>query len=124
MRKATQRHIVLSGNRIDYNVVVSKTIHQSRLRVGPSGVEVIQPVGIGEQETSTFLRRNEKWVLAQLERVSSIRALRRPTRRKPGVILYRGESTPVRLEIANTKRVSKKVPIGEAVFRRDGWGWS
>ena len=103
MRKLTQGRIVLSGNRIDYDIVISKTTHQSRLRVGPGGVEVIQPVGVGEEEASAFLRRNESWVLAQLERVSSIGALIRPTRHQPSEILYRGESTPVRLEITKTK---------------------
>lgn len=53
-----------------------------------------------------FLHRNENWVLAQLERVSSLRALRRPARRRPGEILYRGESTPVRVEVAETKAVA------------------
>ena len=103
MRVSTQRRIVLSGNCVDYDVVISKAAHQSRLRVGPGGVEVIQPVGAGEEEASAFLRRNESWVVAQLERVSSLRALRRPAGRQPGEILYRGESTPVRVEIAETK---------------------
>ena len=120
MRKSTQSRIVLSGNRIDYDIVVSNTTHQSRLRVGPGGVEVIQPVGVGEEEASTFLRRNENWVLAQLERVSSMRTLRRPTRRQPGEILYRGESTSVRLEIANTRARGNLVrwSDGEIIVRR------
>ena len=59
-------------------------------------------------------------MLAQLERVSSMRTLRRPTRRQPGEILYRGESTPVRLEIANTKARGNLVRWGdgEIVVRR------
>ena len=120
MRKSTQRRIVLSGNRIDYDLIVSKTTHQARLRVGPGGVEVIQPVGVGEEEASAFLRRNEKWVFAQLERVSSMRTLRRTTRRQPGKILYRGELTPVRLEIANTKARGNLVrwSDGEIIIRR------
>ena len=120
MRKSTQRRIVLSGNPIDYDVVVSKTTQQARLRVGPSGVEVIQPTGVGEEEASAFLRRNENWVLAQLERMSSMRALRRTTRRQPGEIMYRGESTPVHLEIANTKTRGNLVrwSDGEIIVRR------
>ena len=120
MRKSTQRRIVLSGNRIDYDVVVFKTAHQSRLRVGPGGVEVIQPVGVGEEEASTFLRRNENWVLTQLERVSSMRTFRRPTRHQSGEILYRGELTPVRLEIADTKALGNLVrwSDGEITIRR------
>ena len=120
MRATTQRRIELGGNCIDYDVVVSKAARQSRLRVGPGGVEVIQPVGVGEEETSTFLRRNESWVLAQLERVSSLRALRRPARRQTGEILYRGESTPVRVEIADTKALGNLVrwSEGKIIVRR------
>ena len=120
MRSSTQRRIVLRGNSVDYDVVASKDARQSRLRVGPGGVEVIQPVGVGEEEASTFLRRNESWVLAQLERVSSLRALRQPVRRQPGEILYRGESTPVRVEIAETKARGNLVrwSEGEIIVRR------
>ena len=120
MRKSAQRRILLSGNRVDYDLIVTKTTHQSRIRVGPSGVEVIQPVGVGAEAASTLLRRNESWVLSQLERVSSLRALRRPPSRQPGEILYRGESTPVRLEFANTKARGNLVrwSDGEIVVRR------
>ena len=120
MRATTQRRIVLGGNCVDYDVVVSKAARQFRLRVGPGGVEVIQPVGVGEEETSAFLRRNESWVLAQLERVSSLRALRRPARRQPGEILYRGESTQVRVEVAETKARGNLVQWseGEIIVRR------
>ena len=42
-------------------------------------------------------------MLAQLKRVSSLTALRQPTRRQSGETRYRGESTPVRVEIVETK---------------------
>ena len=103
MRSSTQRHILLGSSFVDYDVVVSKAARQSRLRVGPGGVEVIQPVGVGEEEVSAFLRRNESWVLAQLARVSSLSALRRPKPPQTGEILYRGESTPVRVVFTDTK---------------------
>ena len=120
MRARTQRHIVLRGNSLGYDVVVSRAARQSRLRVGPGGVEVIQPVGVGEEEVSAFIRRNESWVLAQLERVSSLRALRRPEQRPTGEILYRGESTPVRVEISETKARGNLVrwSEGEIIVRR------
>ena len=120
MRAVIQRRIELRGICVDYEVVVSKAARQSRIRVGPGGVEVIQPVGVGEEEESTFLQRNESWVLAQLERVSSLPALRQPARRQSGDILYRGESTPVRVEIAETKARGNLVlwSEGEIVVRR------
>lgn len=120
MKAVTQQRIVLRGNRVDYAVVVSKGARQSRIRVGPGGVEVVQPVGASDVDVSTFLRRNESWVLAQLDRVASLRALRRPVLRQSGEILYRGELTPVRVEFVDTKARGNRVvwSDGEIVVRR------
>ena len=125
MRAKTQRHTVLRGNCVDYDVVISKAARQSRIRVGPGGIEVIQPVGDGEEDASAFLRRNENWVLAQLERVSSLPALRRPMRRQPSETLFRGESTPVRIEIAEMKARGNLVrwSEGEIIVRRGLENW-
>ena len=120
MKAVTQQRIVLRGSRVDYDVVVSKGAQQTRIRVGPGGVEVVQPAGASDGDVSAFLRRNESWVLAQLDRVASLRALRRPVRRQSGEILYRGESTPVRVECIDTKARGNRVEWsdGEIVVRR------
>ena len=120
MKAVTQQRIVLGGNRVDYDVVVSRAARQTRIRVGPGGVEVVQPVGASGRDVSAFLRRNESWVLAQLDRVASLPALRRPVRRQSGEILYRGERTPVRVEFVDTKARGNRVVLseGEIVVRR------
>ena len=120
MKAATQQRIVLRGNRVDYDVVISKGARQSRIRVGPGGVEVVQPAGASDGDVSALLRRNESWVLAQLDRVASLRGVRRPVRRQSGEILYRGESTPVRVEFVDTKARGNRVAWneGEIVVRR------
>ena len=105
---------MLRGSQVDYDVVVSKGARQTRVRVGPGGVEVVQPVGARDEDASAFLRRNESWVLAQLGRVTSLRALRRSVRRRCGEILYRGELTPVRVEFVDTRA------RGNCVSWRDG----
>ena len=120
MNTVTQHQIVLRGSRVDYNVVASNGARQTRVRVGPGGVEVVKPAHESDGEVSAFLRRNESWVLAQLNRVASLRALRRPLRRKSDEILYRGELTPVRVEFVNTKARGNRVAWsdGEIVVRR------
>ena len=120
MKAATQQRIVLRDNRVDYDVVISKGARQSRIRVGPGGVEVVQPAGASDGDVSALLRRNESWVLAQLDRVASLRGVRRPVRRQSGEILYRGESTPVRVEFVDTKARGNRVAWneGEIVVRR------
>ncbi len=78
------------------------------------------PVGASGRDVSGFLRRNESWVLAQLDRVASLRALRKPVRRQSGEILYRGERAPVRVEFVDTKARGNRVVLseGEIVVRR------
>ena len=120
MKRSTQRRIVLNGNRIDYSVVISRAAHRTRLRVGPDGIELIRPIGVSEEESSAFLRRNESWVLTQLQRVSSLRSMRRPAQRQPSEILYHGEPTQVRVEIGETKARGNLVrwSNGEIIVRR------
>ena len=80
----------------------------------------MKPADASDGEVSAFLRRNESWVLAQINRVANLRALRRPLRRKSGEILYRGELTPVRVEFVDTKARGNRVAWsdGEIVVRR------
>ena len=119
MKAVTQQRIVLCGSRVDYDLVVSRAAQQTRIRVGPGGVEVVQPAGASDEDVSAFLRRNQTWVLAQLDRVASLRALRRPVRQS-GEILYRGELTPVRVEFVDTKARGNRVVLseGEIVVHR------
>ena len=120
MKIVTQHRIVLRGKQVDYVVVVSKSARRTRVRVGPDGVEVVQPVRASDEEVSAFLRRNESWVLAQLGRVAGLRKLWRPVRRQAGEILYRGESTLVRVEFVDTKERGNRVAWsnGEIIVRR------
>lgn len=111
---------MLSGSQVDYKVVVSKTARQMRVRIGPSGVEVVQPAGVSDEDVSAFLRRNESWVFAQLDRLASLRVLRRPVQKPSGAILYRGKWTPVRVAYVDTKARGNRVAWsnGEIVVRR------
>ena len=119
MKAVTQQRIVLRGSRVDYDLVVSRAARHTRVRVGPGGVEVVQPAATSDEDVSAFLRRNQTWVLAQLDRVASLRELRRPVR-PSGKILYRGELTPVRVEFVDTKAHGNRVVLseGEIVVRR------
>ena len=80
----------------------------------------MKPTDASDREVSAFLRRNESWVLAQINRVAKLHALRRPPRPETGVILYRGVRTPVRVEFVETKARGNRVAWsdGEIVVRR------
>ena len=99
VKNAIQRHIRLGSRRVDYRVVRSSTALKLRLRVGPNGVEVVQPSTRNGEDVSAFLDRNEAWILGQIQRVERLRTVRRPAqRRRAAEILFRGEPTRIRIE--------------------------
>jgi predicted metal-dependent hydrolase len=122
MKTATQHQIRLGGRRIDYRVVRSKTARKLRVRVGPSGVEVVQPALRNGEEVRAFLDRNGAWILDQLNRTERLRGVRRPTQRRAGEILFRGEPTRLRIETTNSRVRGNTVEQndGEIVIRRGG----
>ena len=120
MKSSTRRRITLMDHSVEYDVVVSKAACHTRVRVGPRGVEVVQPADVGDEEVSSFLHRNETWVLAQLDRVSSLRGLRRPEQFQSGEFMFRGAPTPVRVELVETNARGNVVSLrdGEIIVRR------
>ena len=60
MRAGTHHQIELSGRRVDYRLIASRSAHKLRLRVGLNGVEVVQPVNRTDDDVSAFLDQNEE----------------------------------------------------------------
>lgn len=120
MKVATQHQIQLGGRRVDYRVVQSAGAKRLRVRVGPYGVEVVQPPARNGEDVSTFLDRNQAWILDQLERVKRLRGVRRPERRRAGELLFRGEPVKVRVEASDSRARGNLVGLvdGEIVVRR------
>src|SRR5437867_558046 len=92
MKVATQHQIRLGARRVHYRVVVSEAAGKLRLRVGPNGVEVLQPAARNSEDVHAFLCRHEVWILGALERVQRMRGLLRPQEQRAGEILFRGGS--------------------------------
>lgn len=90
--------IDLCGRKVDYRLINSKSARKLRVRVGVGGVEVVQPAARETGETALFLRRNESWIVEQLERVERFRKVRRPRTQCAVEILYRGEPTLVEVK--------------------------
>ncbi|MDD5559688.1 SprT family zinc-dependent metalloprotease [Candidatus Methylomirabilis sp.] len=120
MKVATQHQTRLGGRRVDYRVMRSRAARKLRVRVGPNGVEVVQPTARDGEDVSAFLDSNKAWILDQLQRVDRLRNVRRPVQRRVGVILFRGELTQVRVETTETRGRGNIVDFidGEIVVRR------
>src|SRR5262245_10152096 len=103
MQSSTQHRIRLGGRVIDYRLVRSKAARKLRVRVGPNGVEVVQPSTRDGEDASEFLAANRTWLLDQLERAERLRGVYRTTRRRAGEFLFRGEPTPVRIETTGSR---------------------
>lgn len=120
MKFSTQERIRLGGRVVHYRLVRSKGARKLRVRVGPSGVEVVQPVTRNGEEVEEFLVANERWILGQIDRAERLRSVRRAVRRPAGAILFRGESTPVRIEVTQSRAAGNVVRFvdGEIVVAR------
>lgn len=120
MRAVTEHQIEMGGQQIDYRVVQSAAARKLRVRVGLDGVEVLQPAGRRDEEVAAFLECNASWVLSQLQRVERLRKLRRYEHKAVGEMLFRGESTKVRVETTETRARGNRVDLidGEIVVWR------
>lgn len=96
---------------VDYRLVRSKAARRLRVRVGPNGVEVVQPSRRNGEEVSNFLSGNRDWILDQLERAERLRGVRRPVQRRVGEILFRGEPTQVRVEMTQSRSAGNRVRL-------------
>lgn len=97
MKPATLSNIHLAGRRVDYRLIRSKAAKTLRVRVGPAGVEVVQPAAQRASAVEAFLHANDQWIIAQLERIERLHPVRRPQINEGGEILYRGTPTPVQV---------------------------
>ena len=120
MKPATQHRIQLGRRLVDYRLVRSRAARKLRIRVGPLGVEVIQPHARNGEDVSSFLAANAAWIFDQLERVERFRGVHRPVQHRAGEILFRGEPTQVRIEATHTRARGNIVDFvdGEIVVRR------
>lgn len=95
MKSATQHRIRLRGRQIDYRLVSSSSAKKLRVRVGLNGIEVVRPRERAKSAVSTFLRHNQDWVLAEMDRADRLRGARRPSGADANRILFRGVRTSV-----------------------------
>lgn len=119
MRTTTRHQIRLGDRQIDYRVVHSPAAQRLRVRVGPNGVDVVKPRARNADDIQMFLEKHAPWLTREIARIERLRKLRRPEQFRTGSILYRGEVTPIRIEIVPTRSGSNSVSHehGELVVR-------
>ncbi len=119
MRSASYETMMLDGRKVEYRLVASRTARKLRIRVRPSGVEVVRPQRRRKEEARFFLRANGRWLLGQIDRAEQLRAVRRPLCPE-GAILYRGIATPVRVDSVARRAGGNMVtnPNGEILVIR------
>jgi predicted metal-dependent hydrolase len=115
MKNAAAEHILVSGRRVDYRVVRSRSARKLRIRVGVAGVQVVVPAPREPAAGRRFLEANSRWVVDQVDRIEQLRSMRRPRRRETS-ILYRGEVTPVRVEARASQKGPSRVVISNGAI--------
>jgi predicted metal-dependent hydrolase len=93
----------LDGRRVECTIRVSAQSKRARVRVGPSGVEVVLPAHQRTSRAAEFLRENAAWVVAQLDRVDGLKRVRPPLR-STKTILFRGRQVAVIVDAAPSGR--------------------
>lgn len=116
MKNAAHEHIMVAGRRVDYRLVQSRSARKLRIRVGVSGVEVVVPAAKEPAAAREFLATNGHWAVNQIDRIERLRAMRRPRKRETS-ILFRGEPTPVCVEVRPThKGPNRVVATGDSIL--------
>jgi predicted metal-dependent hydrolase len=87
MKAVTLHSITVAGRQVDYRLIHSTKAKKLRIRVGVSGVDVIQPKERNGEQVSDFLEANGNWIVDQLDRIERFRTIRRPTIHQSGFIL-------------------------------------
>jgi len=115
-----KRTLTLDGQRIEYTTRVSSSSKQCRVRVGPSGVEVIVPGGESEKRASDFLKKNAEWVLNQVDRVNGLKPIKISSQQRQNVILLRGDNVSIFVDKTPSRKGSNLVEQQEGclVIRR------
>jgi predicted metal-dependent hydrolase len=98
MMQRRRARAVIGGRDLPYRVRTSRTAQRLRIRVGPDGIEVVQPASRSMDDAASFLRSNEPWVAQQLDRVARLQSARRLRGENGGAILLHGQPTPVSIE--------------------------
>jgi hypothetical protein len=111
MRTSTQHRIRLGGRIVDYRLVRSKAARKLRVRVGPDGVEVVQPSSRNGQDVRGFLVTNGRWIVEQLVRAERLSRVHRAAQRVAGEILFRGETTRIRIETTPSRAIGNAVRL-------------
>jgi predicted metal-dependent hydrolase len=117
MKTATLDTITVAGRRVDYRLIHSKAAKKLRIRVGVSGVDVVQPEDRNHEHVSEFLAANGKWIVDQLDRIDRFRSIRRPRTSTTGTILLRGESVPVTVESHEKRRGPNQIHYEDGRIR-------
>jgi predicted metal-dependent hydrolase len=119
MQSSTQHRIWFGERVVEYRLVRSKAARKLRIRVGPNGVDVVQPMTRHSEGVADFLAANWSWIINQLDRVERMRSVRR-VRHSAGEIFFRGKPTRVRIETSESRAAGNAVRFfdGEIVVSR------
>lgn len=96
MKIVEHANLDIEGRKIPYRILFSKAARKLRVRIGPNGIDVIQPKERVNGEVQKFLRNNERWILNQVQRIEDLGKIRKKEKLNFGEILFRGEQVRVK----------------------------
>lgn len=94
----------------------SKAAKGLRIKVTPTGIDIVVPKGRLIDEAVTFVSNNQEWVIEQLRRARQIHTVRRPDTQSRGQILFCGVEVPVNIVQSYTWQGPNKVLLKNGVI--------
>lgn len=111
IESSVTQHILLNGQDVAYRLLRSRAARKLRIRVRLDGIDVVVPRDRDDDEAIVFVTENKDWVIEQLERAGTLRALRRPEKKSLGMLLFGGELIPVNVVRSDSWRAPNKIVL-------------
>ena len=97
---ASTTHILeLNGQHIEYSVRHSAKARHKRIRVGPSGVEVVLPLRTDARHAEALLREHGDWLLRHTRRMQDALKRQQALHQYKNVLLLRGREVRVQVRV-------------------------
>lgn len=116
MQSVNTKTMAIEGKPFEYRIVQSKSARKLRVRVGPNGIEVVQPLDRTPTQVDEFLKVNQAWISNQLKRIDRLQAIRSPIAHTAHQILFRGHTTPVVVEENQQRKHTNRVTFTDGMI--------
>ncbi len=117
IRSTTEHTVSLDGREIVCQLTRSTAAKKLRLKVSFGRLEIVVPYARQQEEGISFLKKNGKWALLELERSKQRLSIRRPSSRRGADLLYRGDYVSVHVTRVDNWLGTNRVSVHDGALK-------